>query len=64
MRRDAGDLDKLIAMLIDDIDVAWPELRCRKPAGPDGRDDSDGVGDVRAALREARHAIARMIRTG
>jgi hypothetical protein len=62
VRRDAQQLALLLTMLVDDIDVAWPDLLCAPEDGP-ARDDPmrDHIGDVRTAALELRSAIARLI---
>ena len=62
MRRNAQEIALLLTMLIDDIDVAWPDLLCA-PENGSRRDAAtrDHIGDVRTAALELRQAIARLI---
>lgn len=62
VRRNAEDIALLLAMLIDDIDVAWPDLLC-VPENGSRRDAAmrDRIGDVRTAALELSHALARLI---
>lgn len=62
VRRNAQEIAVLLAMLIDDIDVAWPDLLCTAENG--SRCDAvtrDNIGDVRTAALELSHAVARLI---
>ncbi len=61
VRREAREIAVLIAMLIDDIDVAWPERRCGAANAAYAAEEQERVGDARTALRGAREAIARML---
>jgi hypothetical protein len=62
VRRDAQEIARLLAMLIDDIDAAWPDLHCAPEIGS-GHEAAtrDHLGDVRAAALELNHAVARLI---
>jgi hypothetical protein len=62
VRRNAQEIALLLAMLIDDIDVAWPDLQCAPEKG--SRRDAaarDHIGDVRTAALELSHAVAKLI---
>ena len=62
VRRNAQEIALLLTMLIDDINVAWPDLLC-PPENDSSRDAAmrDHIGDVRTAALELRQAIARLI---
>lgn len=62
VRRDALQLDLLLAMLVDDIDVAWPGIHWAPEHGTAGDGVTrDHVGDLRTAALDLRAAIARMV---